>query len=258
MALPRPIHDAARFALRHFVPEAYWPETVDVDGVAIRLRNTPYTFSTRRLIKSGHYERPERELCKKSITPGMNVIEFGGSIGIVTSVVTKLVGPEGRVFSVEASESLTDFSKTWLPSVGNVEVLTGFAFPVWERPRGLRLGSFEKKVSLGGQLEFKIDKAAPTQPAHDEEAGPVSYDLRTICEGYGVEPHALVMDIEASERIMLDTPPNYPDSLRVIVAELHPGMYPKGEEDERAILDVYRADGFEVREHVHHSWLLTR
>lgn len=266
------LHRACSWALRNLVPEAYWPESVDVDGVAIRLRHTPYSFSTRRLIRDGNYELPERTLVKKAITPGMRVIEFGGSLGIVTSVVAKCVGPTGRVVSVEASEDLTRFSRPWLEGLGNVTVLTGYAFPVWETPRGLRVDGFSgSEVSLGGRVSFDVAtnpsmraRATGSDAASAAAKGPVAagaprnYDLSTICREFDLAPDALVMDIEAAERIVLDQPPNYPASLKAIIAEFHPTMYPNQQRDLDAILATYAGEGFRVQEQVHNTWLLQR
>lgn len=265
MAVMNPhIYRACSWALRNLVPESYWPESVDVDGVPIRLRNTPYSFSTRRLIRDGKYELPERTLVKKAITPGMQVIEFGGSLGIVTSVVAKCAGPTGRVVSVEASADLTNFSRPWLERSGNIKVLTGYAFPVWETPKGLRVDGFSgSEVSLGGRVSFDVAQgpagAASTQatPAPSRE-GPRNWDLSTICRDFNLTPDALVMDIEAAERIVLDQPPNYPASLKAIIAEFHPGMYPNGQQDLDAILATYAREGFQVKEQVHNTWLLQR
>lgn len=276
MAVMNPhIYRACSWALRNLVPESYWPETVDVDGVAIRLRNTPYSFSTRKLIRDGKYELPERTLVKKSITSGMQVIEFGGSLGIVTSVVAKCAGPTGRVISVEASEELTNFSRPWLERGGNVKVLTGYAFPVWETPKGLRVDGFSgSQVSLGGRVSFDVangaangaasgDANSPVNseanaPAATAPQGPRNWDISTICREFNLTPDALVMDIEAAERIVLDQAPNYPATLKAIIAELHPGMYPNGQKDLDAILATYAREGFQVKDQVHNTWLLQR
>lgn len=280
MALMNPhIYRACSWALRNLVPESYWPETVDVDGVPIRLRNTPYSFSTRKLIRDGQYELPERTLVKKAITPGMQVIEFGGSIGIVTSVVAKCAGPTGRVISVEASPDLSAYSRPWLERGGTIKVLTGYAFPVWEVPKGLHVDNFSgSHVSLGGRVSFNVangtgtDQAAANQAASGATAvaqapgatpaaspdSPRNWDLSTICREFEVAPDALVMDIEAAERIVLDQPPNYPASLKSIIAEFHPGMYPNGKQDLDAILATYAREGFQVKEQVHFTWLLQR
>ena len=282
----RHVHRACSWTLRNLVPEAYWPDSVDVDGVPIRLRNTPYSFSVRRLIKNGQYELPERTLVKRAITPGMQVVEFGGSIGIVTSVVAKCAGPTGRVVSVEASPQLTDFSRTWLERSGNVTVLTGYAFPVWQTPRGLHVDGFSgSNVSLGGRVSFNVADAstpdsngaspssrasngashsAPPASAHGPAAQassphtPRNYDLSTICAEFELKPDALVMDIEAAERIVLDQPPSYPASLKAIIAEFHPHLYPNGQQDLDAILATYAREGFEVKDQVHNTWLLQR
>jgi len=54
-SIPRPIHAVCSWALRTLVPEWYWPRSINVDGVQIQIRDTPYTFSTRRILCAGKY-----------------------------------------------------------------------------------------------------------------------------------------------------------------------------------------------------------
>ena len=295
-SIPRPIHAVCSWALRTLVPEWYWPRSINVDGVQIQIRDTPYTFSTRQILCAGKYERPERTLVNRVIKPGMQVLEFGGSIGIVTAVVAHRCGPTGRVISVEASPRLVGYSKKWLELSPHVTVLAGYAFPLWTLPDGLRIDGFSGgNVSLGGRVEYSVARAAAEGGLEDRLAGdsigapisasinapigvPVaknnasqslnklhiassdltSFDMSSLCARFGVQPDALVMDIESAEAVIVSHRPNYPPSLQTIVAELHPWMYANGTKDLDAILHAYAREGFRHSETIENTFLFER
>jgi len=242
--------------LRTFVPEACWPRQIDVDGVTIKIRHTPYSFATRLILKRGEYEKHERALLGQIMRPGMQVLELGSSIGILASVIAHRMGPSGRLVTVEASPTLTNYSKTWLGKPGHVDIVTGYAFPVWESPGGLHVDGFKEGASLGGTVTFSVDggngQAAPAQ------TGPRVYDLSTLCREYSLRPELLVVDVEGSEAVMLRQKPNLPDWIRYVLIELHPGLYPNKEKDQSAIVEVLRKEGMRLAQRVDTAWLFER
>lgn len=264
MALIDLYYNTRRWILRTFVPEFYWPETANCNGAIIKIRNTPYTFGVRRAVCNDVYERAERALVSQYVKPGMQVLEMGGSVGIVTAVIAHCVGPTGRVVSVEASPRLANYSKTWLEDGKPVKVVIGYAFPVWEMPPDLQIQGFaNEEVSLGGRVEFGYSNsgtATATKPAAPKATGdtPRSYDISTLCREYNLQPEVLVMDIEASEAVMLRQKPNMPPSIKTIIIELHEWLYPNGKTDLQKILDVLAAEGFVTKQQVSHNWLLQR
>jgi hypothetical protein len=45
-----------------------------------------------------------------------------------------------------------------------------------------------------------------------------------ICQQTKLEPTALVVDIEGTERVWAEYPPNLPESIRLVIAEFHPRL----------------------------------
>jgi FkbM family methyltransferase len=256
MSLQQLYYRFRRWALATFVPEAFWPRSVEIDGVTVKLRNAPYSFGTKWVIRNGTYEKPERDLLRRIVKPGMHVLELGGSIGIVTSVLARLVGPHGRVVSVEASPDLISYSSSWLGSPGRVDIVIGYAFPVWSLPPGLRIGGFNADCSLGGTVNFAVESGAASETVRQGE--PEAFDLATLCRRFDLHPEILVADVEGSEAIVLSQRPALPPSMRYVCIELHPWLYPNKEQDERAIADVFVKDGFRLAEKAHHAWLFER
>jgi len=268
MAMPTSYYNFRRWALRTFVPESYWAESVTLNGAKIRLRNTPYSFGVRSTLRDNSYEIAERTLIVELARPGMQVLELGGSIGIIAAVVAERVGPTGRVVTVEASPKLTSFSRTWLEVGKPIKVLTGYAFPVWNLPPELNIKGFTGgEVSLGGRVEFSFDDASsPGGAATATRAAPPpssasdvrTYDLSTICREQGIEPEMLIMDIESSEEILMKYPANFPSFIKTIIIELHPWLYKDGERDQQRIIDAIEREGLKLVRQVKHNWLLQR
>lgn len=56
---------------------------------------------TRKDIIFGAYERATVEVFKKSIQPGMTVVDIGAFVGFYTLLAASLVGPKGKVYAFE-------------------------------------------------------------------------------------------------------------------------------------------------------------
>jgi len=54
----------------------------------------------------GIFEKEEVDLFRKSLRPGMTVIDIGANIGLYTIIAAKRVGPTGKVFSFEPAQEI--------------------------------------------------------------------------------------------------------------------------------------------------------
>ena len=235
------VYRIRRTLLRTLVPEFVWPRHVTIDGARVRVRNAPYSFGVKRVLARGEYEVDERRLLASLVAPGDVVIEMGGSIGVLTAVIAQRVGPAGCVVSVEGSQELTRYSRTWLETLGNVRVVTGFAFPVWRLERRVAIERFEEKWgSMSGRLTFQVTDEQGADAASN--GGAPLFDVETLAGMAGRPPVTLVVDIEGSEQIVASQPPRFPASLRNLLIELHPHMY--GEDVQAAIIRRIEDEGF--------------
>lgn len=232
-------YSVRRKILKSFVPEFIWPKEINIDGVLIKVRNTPFSFGTKRSLVKGDYEIFERQLLKSQIESGDIVYEMGGSIGVLTSILSEKVRPQGKVFSVEASESIVAYSKTQLENRGNIEVYCGFAFPVLSVENKIKIQNFDESLGqLGGVVSFDTNSQDESKPPNN------IFDIKKLMETSKTSPTVLVIDIEGSEKIILDYKPNYPKSVRIILIEMHTHMY--GESIRKKIIQNIVDDGFKV------------
>jgi Protein-L-isoaspartate(D-aspartate) O-methyltransferase (PCMT) len=249
------LYRSRRTLLKLLIPEFVWPKSVLIDGAEIKVRNTPYSFGVKRVLKLGEYELDERRLLSNILQPGDVVVEMGGSIGILTAIIAEKVGSSGFVTSVEASVKLAEYSRTWLESGNNVRVLVGFGFPVWELKHPIEIQKFEEKWgSMSGRLTFRTGRSAGR--AGSNEPSHAVYDLRKLSEYGKRPPTTLVVDIEGSERIICSQKPEFPQSLRNLLIELHPDIY--GSNTKEEIVRRIEEEGFRKLANQGNVFLFTR
>ena len=252
MLSKRPLQSVRRRVLKRVVPRWIWPKVVVVEGVSIPVRDAPYSFGIKRELSfTNNYELPERMSVRDVVRPGSHVIELGASIGVLTAVMAHLAGPSGRILAVEADSRLTRYASSWLPSkFPNTQLVSGFGFPIWHVPNGLVVESFDDDLgSLGGTVHFSLSRvsgsASMLESVHVDSRRPDVWDLARLTSVFGCSPNVLVADVEGSERVLAVNPPNYPESIRDVIMELHPWKYPDGSRESEAIEKAMLLEGFE-------------
>ena len=245
-----------RLLLKKLVPEIVWPVQVVLDGVSFKVRNMPYSTGTKYLLARGKYEKPERRLLAGFIKPGDQVIEMGGSIGVLTAIIANRIGSTGRLISIEAAESLVAHSGPWLEKNNNTKVICGFAFPVADCAEKIRILSFDESAgALAGIVSFKTLTAVNPAPAAPQNAAPV-FDLNRIVSQFGIAPNILVVDIEGSERIILDEAATFLASIEYVFIELHPAHY--GMQTKKDIVSKIQQLGYTIEDVEENTYLFRK
>lgn len=240
------------------MPEALWPREVVLTGAAIPVRGQPFSFGVKRALCNNSYELPERTLLSKIIQPGMAVLEFGSSLGVVSAVAATRVGARGRVACVEASDDLASQSRAWLQDRhSNVRVFTGYGFPTSTLPSNLSVIGFNNYgVSLGGRVAYACEEQG--QPAGMNADLPI-FDIETLMAVSQIDaPDVLVCDIEGSELVMTAPSFSLPTCMRFLMIELHPHLYPKGALDTQRITAAIESLGFTLIERMGATYLYAR
>lgn len=198
-----------------------WPASVDLEGIRVPLRDSPFPPRLRRHLMRGGYETDERRLVQEFVRAGDSVIEVGASSGVVTSFLWRQVGAAGRVVSVEGNRHLKPFFEKVLRSNGfNGEWIEALAYPVWipRAPESFDTRGFTPSSNPLGSTVAAVSEEK-SRPASD---GPPVLTLQEIAEVTDLVPTVLVADIEGTEGVWCHMPPALPESLKTVIIEIHP------------------------------------
>lgn len=168
--------------------------TVRMDGCTFSLDSPVITTESKSKFLFDQYEKPERQAIDRFLDPALPVVEFGGSIGVVSCLTNrKLRNPERHVV-VEASPALVLLlRKNRDQNQCKFEIL----------PRmvgyGTELGAFYLNKS-----NFVASTAVAGETNNGIEVLDVpTIDLRSILEQYQFDRCTLICDIEGGESDLL-------------------------------------------------------
>lgn len=241
-----------RWILSTFVPEWFWPKNVVIAGTIIPIRNEPFSFGTKWILKEKAYENAEISLISEVISSKDVIVEMGTSIGVLTRIMSRMIGENGRIISVECNHELYRSCLRWGKKYRNTDLIEGFGFPVYKVPANLAINGYSDVLgSLGSVVDFTISETKYTNTT-------LIFDLSKIEQLYQVNPTILVIDIEGSEEILLTVTPEFPLSVKHILIELHAGLYKDGLKSENQIVNVIQKEGFTLIKKIHSSYLFSR
>jgi FkbM family methyltransferase len=192
-----------------------WPEFANLDGVKVPIQGSFLAPKMRRHLMRGGYERAERKLLAKLVKEGDVVLELGASLGIVTTLLKKVIGAAGAVVAVEANKQLASYFNKQLKVNGvDAKLIHALGCPIWE-------GAIPEKVQSQG---FSFKSSSLSGRAEGPGGDDVAWmTLKEIAELAGLgSPSVLMIDVEGSEDIWCDQAPCFPQSVRTVIVEIHP------------------------------------
>lgn len=207
----------------------------DFHGIQVEVPKDSRLALTNALIKK-KYESEEAELISRYLPSNMPVLELGGSLGIVSSLIGKHLDIETAHFIVEANPNLIEIcSKNMSRPAGKVLCKavsyngSTANFEIKSNPHA----SMISNTSEDGTTIIKVE--ATTLTALWKEMGSP--------RGY-----TLVADIEGAEVDMItyDTPALSYAGL--VIIELHPHLYLDGLESVNRIKNILSGAGFSLLE----------
>ena len=214
------------------------PKTALLDDVLVALSELPLPSPTKRRILGGGYETHERLLLKQSLAPGDHVLELGASLGIVSSLILKMVGPGGRLVAVEANSQLAEPFRRQLAANGLTCVLVNaLCCPIWE----------DNVPDCVAACSFRTSDNTLAGRAVGGESTPGGSNWKTasmICDDLAFVPNVLVCDIEGAESVWLESELRFPETIHKLIVELHPWI--NGPDTAGAILTAVMRAGFDV------------
>jgi FkbM family methyltransferase len=171
----------------------------------------------------GQFEVPETKFIRRCVKPGWTVIDVGANLGYYTLVLSKLVGPQGRVYAFEPSTLNHKMLRKNIELNGATNV----------RPFQLALGARQGVVPLTPSPKGHHELTHVTTADAATEYVPMTTLDRFASEHHLGLVNLIKMDIEGSELFFLQGAVGMLERCApVLLFELHPlllsafGAYP--------------------------------
>jgi FkbM family methyltransferase len=175
----------------------WYGKLIEMRGNVVRIEGCTFSLDSPVIgtaLKSNfignRYERPEREALRRFLDPELPVVEFGGSVGVVSCLTNrKLSHPQQHVV-VEANPAL-------IPLLKKNRDLNQCEFEVL--PRMVGYGS-EQSTFYPNSVYFLASTAIPPSSGEADVILEVqTVNLQSILDQYGFDRCTLICDIEGGE-----------------------------------------------------------
>jgi FkbM family methyltransferase len=216
-------------------------ETVLVEGRRFTAPRALVNDVVRSRMVLGRYERPERDLLRRHLDPAGPVVEIGGGLGIVASVINRRLDHPERHVVVEANPGV-------LPAIETNRQLNGARFTLVHG--ALAYTGTVASLQLG-------DDILSTTLAHSSSAHlqVPALTLTALLDRFGWDACALVVDIEGAEvELVRNEIATLAERVSMIIMEDHP-MWVDAE-TRRAMFDALEQAGFDRIEQCVHAHAL--
>lgn len=164
-----------------------------------------------QLTRGRGYEDPEAAFIKSTLRTGMDVVELGGSLGVISALIRSVIGPNARHIIVEANTALLDICRTNATrgaATGATDVVfgaidySGTADVFFDTGSGAHVGTVSAQSTGTAVPATTLAKVAQDLPRF-----------------------ALVCDIEGMEADVMAQDAAVLDKVDVVVLEIHPQLY---------------------------------
>ena len=192
------------------------------------------------------YEEPEGRFVKKALSTGMNVIELGGSLGVISALIRSVIGKEALHIIVEANPTLIDTCRA-------------------NATRGV---DGAKTEIICAAIDYSGNATVTFANSGGAHVGMVSEDgngitvpaikLTDIVSELGNERFALVCDIEGMEAALFDNESGLLEQIDAIILETHPDAYSDGAATADRIINTCESAGLILIENTAHVLCFTR
>jgi len=187
-------------------------------GLSIDTSNHRIDSQTKASIFWGIYEGAEMRFVERYLPKDNDVIELGGSVGVISSLIRKKTNAQTRLFIVEADDEL-------IPSIEK-NVRTNNPGKEFRVIHGAI--SYSESDEKGNTLFYASDKNTGGKKYSNNKSSSnkllksvPSVKLRDIITNNNIENFALVSDIEGAEAELLANDHKILDKCNFIIIELH-------------------------------------
>lgn len=207
-------------------------EVVESLGIKVPIDRSVMSDTMRHVIRKGEYEKGEAKNLYRIVEPGERVLELGGGIGFLSSVIGRLQCAE-KIVTVEANPELIPLIHT-THRLNGVEAEVIHAAAVGDEAIG--------SVSFSLDLDFwasgiKARKAKMVRTVVEVPALALGALVRTY------RPTMLIADVEGTEIELFQRPSDI-DGVQKVLVEVHDKMI--GPRGIKQLFDFFSAAGFYV------------
>jgi FkbM family methyltransferase len=206
------------------IPDVRWK------GYRFQLPDSGVSNTNIAALFWGFYESAEIRLIQKYLSGNTDVIELGGSIGIVSGHLSSKMQPGKRLFTIEANPALVKAIERNVHKFAS----SGVQCEVLNYAIDYTGTSIDLYVT-GDNTESRVGGTG-------KQGKPVrvnSITLKKIIEKYGITEYTLVCDIEGGEiQLLLEDPTAFDHCLSLIL-ELHEVWYKKVKYSADDILNLF-------------------
>jgi FkbM family methyltransferase len=183
------------------------------------------------------YEREEADLIEQFLPPGTPVIELGGSLGIVSRLIRSKLTPGTPHLILEANPALIETCAANSKAAPDDPVILVNA--------ALFHGGPEVRFETGGSVHAnKVATGADTRKTIVVPA----VTLEQLWQQLGSPvPYSLVCDIEGAEEELILQEAGMIGKAQMLIMELHPQLYGKGQAGAETLKGIMHSLGFTVR-----------
>lgn len=201
-------------------PSEFWmrmPEQIGGYEFLCNLRDT----ICREVCFTGRYEPQETAVVRSILRPGMSFVDVGANWGYFTLMAASLVGPSGRVLSLEPDPRLFSILEGNI-NRNHLQHVTGLQVAAASEPGTLTLAGYDEEGE-----NFGVSRIVATTEEAKHSYNVDADSLDRILERQHLESADLMkMDIEGAEFFAL---PGLDESLRYarvkrLLLELHPAL----------------------------------
>jgi FkbM family methyltransferase len=203
---------------------------LSINGITINPESPAISPAMRKRIRSQKYEVQEARCVAALMEPGEVVLELGGGIGYISSLVGKTQKAQ-KIVVVEANpETIPIIKETHKLNNVDAEVLNGVAMP-----------SCEKQCSIPFYIrsDFWASSLSPEPWAYSREVAVPCIDFNKLITDY--KPSLVICDIEGGERNLFCAL-EYLPSVNKIIIEVHENIY--GRKGVKELFAIFFEMGF--------------
>lgn len=222
-----------RRVARYVAQHGYW---FDFHGVRVRIPEDSAPGVGNALLR-GKYEREEAEFVLGYLPEHLAVIELGGSLGVVSSLIRSRLLDSTQHLIVEANPSLMSICRE---NAGDGQAGTT---QVLNRAVGYDAPMLRFAVGDSVHANHLLREGDPAERIVEVRSVTLAELLTFLGPDEGF---VLVCDIEGGELDLVRNEGRLLDRAAMIIMELHPKAYPTGVKDEAEIIKIMQDLGFHL------------